>query len=261
MWNGWIRPAPKVAAMRRDLLDALLAAQAAKQPAVLLTETGTGRQSLLVEPDRNADALGELTVTDNLRQSATATLRDDKGTTVHDGDAVIFVQPFNPPLRMAIVGAVHIAQALAPMAALTGYDVTIIDPRHGFASETRFPGVTVVDDWPDEALDRFAPDSRTAIVTLTHDPKLDDPALHRALRSDAFYIGCLGSRRTHAARLERLTTAGFTDEEMARIHGPVGLNIGARSPAEIAVAIMGQVTETLRTAPETPRTAAPAEAA
>jgi len=150
------------------------------------------------------------------------------------------------PLRMAVVGAVHIAQALLPMAALCGWDATLIDPREAFASPARFPGARILHDWPDAALDALAPDARTAVVTLTHDPKLDDPAILRALASPAFYIGCLGSRRTHAARLERLAAAGLAPEALARLHAPLGLPIGATSPAEIALSALAQVTQTLR---------------
>ena len=168
---------------------------------------------------------------------------------VEAGAAKIFLNVYNPPLRLIIVGAVHIAQPLARMAAMTGYDVTVIDPRAAFASAERFPGVTVMTEWPDDAMATLAPDPRTAIVTLTHDPKIDDPALEVALRSNAFYIGALGSKKTHNARLYRLGKAGFGDNDVARICGPVGLAIGAKSPAEIAVAILAQITERLRQSP------------
>jgi xanthine dehydrogenase accessory factor len=157
-----------------------------------------------------------------------------------------FVAVHNPPLRMIIVGAVHIAQALAPMARLAGWDVTLVDPREAFGSAARFPGETLVDAWPDEALDEHGLDARTAVVTLTHDPKLDDPAIERALRSDVVYLGCLGSSRTHAKRVARLEALGFAEAEIARIHAPVGLDIGARSPGEIAVAILAEITQVLR---------------
>ena len=152
----------------------------------------------------------------------------------------------NPPLRLAIVGAVHIAQPLAEMARLSGYDVTLIDPREAFASEARFPGHVLSHDWPDQALAAHGLDHRTALVTLTHDPKLDDPALRTALRSGVFYIGALGSTRTHAKRVDRLREEGFSEAEIARIDAPIGLDIGAKSPAEIAVAVMAELTERLR---------------
>jgi len=149
-------------------------------------------------------------------------------------------------LRLAVVGAVHIAQPLVAMAHLAGYDVTVIDPRDAFASEARFPGRTLVHDWPDEALAALGVDARTAVVTLTHDPKLDDPALVAALRSEAFYVGALGSTRTHAKRVERLGAAGLGEAEVSRLHAPVGLDIGAKSPAEIAVSILAEITLRLR---------------
>lgn len=173
-------------------------------------------------------------------------LASDRAAVVEGPDGAWFLNPFNPPLRLILVGAVHIAQPLALIGSLAGYDVTVIDPRTSFASAERFPDVALVTDWPDEAMAALAPDARTAIVTLTHDPKLDDPALHAALRSPAFYIGSLGSKKTHAARVARLAEAGFAQDDIARIHGPVGLSIGAKSPAEIAVSIMAEITETLR---------------
>ncbi len=164
-------------------------------------------------------------------------------------DGRTFVAVHNPPLRLAIVGAVHIAQALVPMARLVGFDPIIVDPRAAFGSEARFPGEQLLDLWPDEALEQIGLDPRTALVLLTHDPKLDDPALHIALRSKAFYIGALGSKRTHAKRVERLQADGFSAEEIARIHGPIGLDIGAASPSEIAVSILGEMIQTLRHVP------------
>jgi xanthine dehydrogenase accessory factor len=157
-----------------------------------------------------------------------------------------FVAIHNPPLRLIVVGAVHIAQALVPMARIAGYDPLLIDPRESFASEERFPGETVLHDWPDEGVRAFGLDQRTALVLLTHDPKLDDPALEEALNSDVFYIGALGSTRTHAKRVERMKALGLTDAQIARIHGPIGLDIGAAGPAEIAVAILAQMTQVLR---------------
>lgn len=161
-------------------------------------------------------------------------------------DSETFVQVFNPPLRMIIVGAVHIAQPLAQMASLAGYAVTLVDPRPAFASAARFPGHQIIEDWPDEAIATLAPDARTAVVTLTHDPKLDDPAILATLGTDAFYLGCLGSTRTHAKRLERLASAGVAQTGIDRIHAPVGLHLGGRLPAEIAISVMAQITKVLR---------------
>jgi xanthine dehydrogenase accessory factor len=163
-------------------------------------------------------------------------------------DERTFVAIHNPPLRLIIIGAVHIAQHLVAMARACGYQPTIIDPRPAFASEARFPGEVIVDDWPDEALRALKPDARTAVVTLTHDPKLDDPAIVTVLETPAFYLGCLGSRRTHAKRVERLKAVGFDDSDIARIHAPVGLDLGGRQPAEIAVSIISQITQVLRQA-------------
>ncbi len=169
--------------------------------------------------------------------------RADRSGLEDDGE---FVAIFNPPLRMMVVGAVHIAQALVPMARLAGYDPVLIDPREAFGSSERFPGETIVHDWPDEALQAQGLDARTAVVTLTHDSKLDDPAIIAALASNVFYLGCLGSTRTHAKRLDRLREAGVNKAALARIHAPVGLDIGARTPAEIAVSVLAQVTQALR---------------
>ncbi|MGH6976981.1 MAG: XdhC family protein [Stellaceae bacterium] len=173
-------------------------------------------------------------------------MADDRSTLIETPDGKVFIEVFNPSLRLMIVGAVHIAQPLARMAAMAGYAVTVIDPRSAFASAERFPGVELSTEWPDDAMTGLKPDRRSAIVTLTHDPKVDDPALIAALKSQAFYVGALGSKKTHAARLKRLADAGFKDADFTRIHGPVGLDIGAVSPAEIAVAILAQITATLR---------------
>jgi len=174
---------------------------------------------------------------------APARFRTDRSGMAESGE---FIALFNPPLRLIVVGAVHIAQALVPMARLAGYDPVLIDPREAFAAPARFPDTRLVHDWPDEAMAAQAPDARTAVVTLTHDSKLDDPALLAALATPAFYIGCLGSSRTHARRLERLRAAGLGPAALARLHAPVGLDIGARSPAEIAVSILAQITQVLR---------------
>jgi xanthine dehydrogenase accessory factor len=174
-----------------------------------------------------------------------AARRDESSAVEADGKSW-FLTVFNSPLDLAIIGAVHIAQPLARMAALSDYAVRVIDPRTAFATSERFPGVALSHEWPDEALKTKPLTARSAIVALTHDPKLDDPALSEALRSPAFYIGALGSRQTHAKRLERLKEQGYSDAELARIHGPIGLKIGARSPSEIAISILGEMTATLR---------------
>ncbi len=208
------------------LLADLVAARAAREPvAVVANIDGPGRW--LARPPDHPDRF-----------------RQDRSGVEEDG--LTFVAVHNPPLRLIVVGAVHIAQFLLPMARACGYDPVLVDPRSAFGSAMRFPGETIVEDWPDEALAARPPDSRTAVVTLTHDPKLDDPAIMATLRSDAFYLGCLGSRRTHAKRVERLAAAGFSAQETARIHAPVGLDIGAISPAEVAVSVMAQITATLR---------------
>ena len=222
--------------MRTATLQALLADRAAKRPVVLAQNLDTGEDRLIRLDDG----------TDPLIEHVRAAARADKGGIVEHAGARVFLNVFNPPLRMVVVGAAHIAQPLTRMAALAGYDVTVIDPRRAFASEDRFPGVSLSHDWPDEAMAALAPDARTAVITLTHDPKLDDPALGIAIRSGAFYIGALGSSRTHAKRKGRLIEAGYTEAEFARIKGPVGLDIGAKSPAEIAVSILAQVTQSLR---------------
>ena len=161
-------------------------------------------------------------------------------------DAQTFVAIHNPPLKMIVVGGVHIAQHLLPLARACGYDPILVDPRPAFGSPERFPDVQILEDWPDAALLLAGLDARTAVVTLTHDAKLDDPAIKAALTSDVFYLGCLGSTRTHAKRITRLREAGFSDEQIGRIHAPVGLDIGGRSPAEIAVSVMAQITTRLR---------------
>jgi len=217
-----------------DLIARLAAARAERRPVVYAVRPGSWERRLIEEPD------------DPLWDQAKARLASDQSGFDDDW----FLAAHNPPLRMAVVGAVHIAQALAPMARLAGYDVAVVDPREAFASEARFPEARLMADWPDEALAEFGLDTRTAVVTLTHDPKLDDPAIMAALRSDAFYLGCLGSKRTHAKRVDRLREAGFSDADVARIHAPVGADIGAKTPAEIAVSILAQITERLRR-PET----------
>jgi xanthine dehydrogenase accessory factor len=225
-----------------DLLERRLAAQQAGQTTVLVTELKSGAQLLLGE----GIALGDLKLGNEERAAINRAVIEDRSQTLDSPQGPLFIEVWSPPLRLIVVGAVHIAQTLARMAVQAGYDVTIIDPRSAFASEERFPGVTLATDWPDEVLPALKPDKRTAIVTLTHDPKIDDPALQAALRSDAFYIGALGSRRTHAKRGQRLESAGFDATAFARIHGPVGLDIGALTPGEIAVSILAEITAILR---------------
>jgi len=228
--------------MRANILERLLKDRAAKVPVVLVTDLDSGAQAL-VYPE---EAAGDLPLAADALARVREALRADESRTIeHDGKR-LFLHVQNPPLRLIVVGAVHIAQALAPMAALAGYNVTIVDPRRAFATDARFPDVTLIGEWPDEAMAAMNLDRRTAVVTLTHDPKVDDPALQTALKSDVFYVGALGSKRTHAARLARLKSAGFGDAECARIHGPVGLDIGAVSAAEIAVSILAQITAVLR---------------
>jgi len=224
--------------LNRDLLDRLLEARRQKQPAAHLRWLESGRELLVVG--------GDLLEDDALASTVQRALRADRGMSIDTDEGKLFVQPFNPPLRLIVVGAVHIAQALVPMASLSGYEVTVVDPRRAFANDRRFPDVAISQDWPDEALETLAIDARAAVVTLTHDPKLDDPALDVALKSDAFYIASLGSRRTHAARLERLKALGHGDEAFSRIHGPAGLALGAVSPAEIAISVMAEMTAVLR---------------
>lgn len=227
--------------MRPDTLQSLLDARSAKQAVALVSNLDSGDQAL-VYPDRTE---GSLVLDDDAIESARSALRADKSGRMRRDDTPLFVQVFNPPKRMIIIGAVHIAQPLVTLAQTSGYEVVIVDPRGAFATRDRFPGVTLSEDWPDDALNTLGINNRTAVVTLTHDPKLDDPALHVALRSDAFYVGSLGSKRTHAGRVERLTEAGYTEAEIGRIHAPVGLAINAKSPAEIAISIMAQVTQVL----------------
>ena len=229
--------------MKSDTLKQLLKDQESKTAVALATDLATGDQALIYLDE----ATGTLATNADVVTAARNAMRDDKSKMVSLPAGDVFFHVYNPPLRMVLVGAVHIAQPLSQMASVAGYDVTVVDPRQSFATEDRFPGVTIVDEWPDDGLNSLYLDRRTAVVTLTHDPKLDDPALGVAIRSPAFYIGSLGSRKTHAGRVERLTEEGFSAAEINRIHGPVGLNVGAVSPAEIAVAILAQVTEILHT--------------
>jgi len=217
--------------MTPQTLARLQAARAAQRPIVLLTRLSDGVQRLWPE-----DALPGA-----LADAAQQALNSDRTATLPLDGEDWFLQPHNPPLRLIIVGAVHAGQALAPLGAAMGFAVTVIDPRGSFATSERFPGVALNHEWPDEAMTCLAPDARTAIVTLTHDPKLDDPALDVALKSPAFYIGALGSKRTHAKRVERLTELGHDEAAIARIAAPVGLDIGAVTAPEIALSIIAQI--------------------
>jgi xanthine dehydrogenase accessory factor len=233
-----------------DILAALQAAKDAKRPVALLTRLSDGQQHLWPEAAVPAP----------LAEAAAAALRDDAaGNLTLDGDAW-FIHPHNPPLRLIVVGAVHIAQALVPMAQAVGFAVTVVDPRRAWATAERFPGITLIHEWTDDAVAALAPDSRTAVVTLTHDPKLDDPGLDVALKSDCFYIGALGSRRTHAKRVARLVEAGHAEAALRRIHAPVGLNIEAVTAPEIALSILAEVVAARRGAALAQR-ASPAAAA
>lgn len=225
--------------MNIHLLRTLQGWRSEKRPCALVTRLATGASALVNE----ASSTGDIPLDEGQVRAVRARIAADQSGMMDDA---LFVRVYQAPLRMIIVGAVHIAKALAPMAVLTGFDVIVVDPREAFVRSEQMAGVKAIFGWPDEAMGELNVDSRTAVVTLTHDPKLDDPALVAALRSRAFYIGALGSRKTHAKRLDRLKAEGFSDSDMARIHGPVGLDINALSPAEIAISIMAQVVEVLR---------------
>jgi xanthine dehydrogenase accessory factor len=223
--------------MKAALVERLLSAKQARRAMALVTDLDSNAQGLF-DPASPAD---DLHLTAAQRAAIQATLDANQAAELEIEGRRLFVQVRVPDPRIIIVGAVHITQALAPMAALAGYDVVVVDPRRAFATAERFPGMKLRHDWPDEALDALNVDARTAIITLTHDPKIDDPALDRALKSPAFYIGALGSKKTHAARLDRLGQAGFDTAALARIHGPAGLNIGGKSPAEIAISVLAEL--------------------
>lgn len=219
------------------ILAALNAERAARRPAVLVTAMSGGGQRLVKAAEMAGDPLAALLD----RQ-----LRMGKSALVEADGAQYFLTVQAPHPRIVVTGAVHISQAMAPMAKLLDLDLAIIDPRTAFATSERFPEVTLLTEWPDAALEGLGLDAYTAFVALTHDPKIDDPGLEAALRSQCFYVGALGSRKTHARRVERLAAAGFDEAAIARIHAPIGLDIGAVSPAEIALAILGEIVATLR---------------
>lgn len=240
--------------MKRELFDALMDARRAKRPVALVTRLADGMQALV-----DADGLcGELALDADVRADVRRRLAAARSGLIETaaGDA-LFVRCHVAAQRLVIVGAVHITQALAPMAAIAGFEVVVVDPRRAFATPERLPGVTLVTEWPDEALARIGLDAGTAVVTLTHDPKLDDPALVAALASPVFYIGALGSPRTHARRLERLTEAGCTPDALARIHAPIGLDLGGRTPPEIAVSILAQLVQARHARGRAPAAASP----
>jgi xanthine dehydrogenase accessory factor len=223
--------------MRLSLLSDLNAERAARRAAVLVTDIASGEQRLVREAEVGSDPLGEV---------LQASLRQGKSGLIERDGRQFFLTVQAPVVRVVVVGAVHISQALAPMAKGLDLDVTIIDPRTAFATPERFPDVPVLAEWPDTVLPEIRIDRYSAVVALTHDPKIDDPALTAALRSDCFYIGALGSRKTHERRVQRLSAAGFAEADLARIHAPIGLDIGAVSPAEIAVSILAEIVATLR---------------
>jgi xanthine dehydrogenase accessory factor len=225
--------------MKLDILSGLNAERAARRAAIVVTDVETGTQRLV----RSGEVAG-----DPLQEVLQKHLRSAKSGMEETPQGRVFLTVHVPPPRLIITGAVHISQTLAPVARLLGYDVTIIDPRTAFATVERFPEVKVMAEWPDKALPSLGIDRYTAFVALTHDPKIDDPALTHALASNCFYIGALGSKKTHARRVARLKEQGLTDQDIARIHSPIGLPIGAVSPAEIAIAIMGEITARLREA-------------
>ena len=223
--------------MNLDILQTLNAERAARRAVVVITNVDSGAQRLVKAPDVARDPLAAL-IQKRLRMGKSGMEETAQGR--------VFLTVHVPSPKLVVTGAVHISQALALMATLVGYDVVIVDPRTAFASEERFPDVKVIAQWPDEALPPLNVDRYTAFVALTHDPKIDDPALKHALARDCFYIGALGSKKTHARRVERLKLAGLTDADIARIYAPIGLPIGAMSPPEIAVAILAEITQALR---------------
>jgi xanthine dehydrogenase accessory factor len=228
--------------MQLALLTALNAERAARRACVVITAMADGAQRLV----REAELVREPWISDPLAQALAEALRSGKSGSIHHGELTYFLAVHVPPVKLVVTGAVHISQALQPMARELGLDMTVIDPRGAFATPERFPSVRLLADWPDEALKQVPLDRYTAFVALTHDPKIDDPALEAALRSACFYVGALGSRKTHASRVERLGKAGFSATDIARIRAPIGLNIGAVSPAEIALSIVGEIVSVLR---------------
>jgi xanthine dehydrogenase accessory factor len=227
--------------MRLDLLAKLNAERAKRRAAIVVTDVASGAQRLVREAEIASDAL---------ERELTAQLRSGKSGVVEAKGAQLFLELHSPAPRLVITGAVHVAQALVPMARLLGYDVMIVDPRTAFATPERFPDVPIYAEWPDQALPKIGLDSWTAFTALTHDPRIDDPGLTAALAANCFYIGALGSKKTHARRIERLKAQGIDEAKLMRIHAPIGLSIGAASPPEIAVSILAEITLRLRLGPE-----------
>ncbi|MGH7060774.1 MAG: XdhC family protein [Stellaceae bacterium] len=228
--------------MKGRILDRVVAAAREHRSVALATDLAGGGQLLLDGDHAEGDLVLDDTALERLREAR----RSGRNRTIDTAAGRVFIEVLTPPHRCFVIGAVHIAQPLSQMLTLADYAVTVIDPRGAFATAARFPGVELVTEWPDEALDKLHPDRGSAVIALTHDPKLDDPALAAALRSECFYIGALGSRRNHATRCGRLKEMGFGEADLARIHGPVGLAIGAVSPAEVAVSIVAEMTRVLR---------------
>lgn len=223
--------------MKRALLARVNAARAARQPCAVVTVLATGEERFVPRAEAANDPLAAI---------LDKAFRFDKSGVEQTEGGEVFVTVHNPPLRLVITGAVLIAQALIPMARAAGYDIWVVDPRGAFATGARFPDISLHAEWPDEIIPQIGLDQRTAFIALTHDPKIDDPALEMALRSQVFYIGALGSKKTQGSRLERLKAKGFSDNELSRIHGPIGLNIGAVGASEIAISIMAEMTKSLR---------------
>lgn len=227
--------------MKAELLQQLNLERAARRPAVLITELETGAQRLVT---------GDALQTDPLAEVLDKAMRSGKSAMIEQDGAQIFLNVQVPPVKLVVLGAVHISQALAPLAKLTGFDMVVIDPRTAFATPERFSGVKVMAEWPEVALPQLGGlDRYCAVVAVTHDPKIDDPGLIAALKAECFYIGALGSRKTHAKRVERLQALGFNEADIARIHAPIGLDIGAVSPEEIAVSILAEMISFLRKKP------------
>jgi xanthine dehydrogenase accessory factor len=227
--------------MRLDVIATLNAERTARRAVIVVTELENDGQRLVREGEISSDPFAA---------NLSAQLRLGKSGLVEIEGRRYFIDVHRPSPRMIVTGAVHISQALAPMARILGYDVTIIDPRTAFATAARFPDIPLLTEWPDQALPKLSLDHWTAFVALTHDPKIDDPALEAALKAECFYIGALGSKKTHARRIERLRALGIGSDALARIHAPIGLNIGAASPPEIAIAILAEITLQLRRGPE-----------